>query len=210
MTFSSLQSEVIKKGLVSKQAFSLGFKLIGAQLKAEQYIPTHKMDMPIDEHDDSPLKNMQHAKRLWIALQDYAATHGYEISTLEDVARAYVIGSSKPIVKADAEMLARRARIAGTNEREINESAARSIMKTQAILEEKVNKIVAELSDIHSYANAWLNVTEEIDENVLFTKEWLEENYPKIVKAQIRFWQTYNNWDDAELILIEADQALLA
>ena len=216
MLFNQLSSDVIKSGLVSKLAFSLGFKLIASTLKAQRPL-NFKSDNGCftDEYDYTPLEDAELAKRKWVEFIEWAESNNYSISTIKEIAEAYMKGVGKPIVKATDDILALRAKVAGINVAQIKQAANKTQEVAANKIEEAVHKLVAEFSDIKTYANAWYHTGVHGDDatvleiDSIITTEWIEENYPKVLKAQVSYWTRYNNWDDAELILISADQQLL-
>ena len=215
MLFNQLSSSVIKSGLVSKLAFSLGYKLIASQLKLKQPRQLKSEDGCFtDEYDYTPEHNAEHAKRVWVEFKAWCESNDYKISTLEDIAGSYIKGTGKPVVKANDEVLSLRARVAGKSVAGIKQAADKSALIAQGKITESVRSIVAELSDITAYANAWYYTGEEgdiemMEINDIIKDEWVEENYPKVLKSQIAYWERFNNWDDVELVFIDADQKLL-
>ena len=213
MLFTNLSSEVIKTGIIQRLAFSVGFKAIAAGIKAKKPLP---LNFETGEKDYTPIVEAGRAKKAWAVLVEFAATYDYKIESIEVIAEKYCSSSNKPVVKADAAMLARRAKIAGASLDSLSTSNSKKQEIAQAVLKEKVNAIVADFSDIAEYANDWYTQGDlgdikvaSVDIEEILTDEWVSETYPKIVKSQVAFWTRYNNWDDVELIFIEADQELL-
>lgn len=215
MLFDQLSSNVIRAGLVSKLAFSLGYKLISSQLKLKQPRQLKSTDGCFtDEYDYTPEHTAENAKRIWAEFKAWAESNSYTISSLEDIAGSYIKGTGKPVVKANDEILSLRARVAGKSITGLKQAADKSQLIAQAKIAESVRSIVAELSDINAYANAWYYTGEEGDIEMMeisdiIKDDWVEENYPKVVKSQVAYWERYNNWDDTELMFIDADQKLL-
>lgn len=224
MIFDSLSSEVIKASLVSKLAFSLGFKMISTTLKAEQQHKEVAKGAVITKfedgtHDHSVDEAAEIAKRRWCTYTDWAETNGYNHSSIEEIAESYVKSSGKPIVKATDEILKLRASISGQSVEALKKAADKLTEVTQAKVQYRIDAIISELSDVKSYANAWYNNDKEdyqgalvhssCDIEEILTKEWVETNYPVAMQSQIKYWSTYNNWDDAELVMIAADKQLL-
>lgn len=221
MIFNSLSSEVIKAGLASKLAFSLGFKMISTTIKAKKV-----QDMALKQRqatnfetgtlDDSPLEEAEIAKRRWCSFSDWANTEGYNFSTIEEIAEAYVKSSGKPQVKASPEIIALRASISGQSVETLQKVADKQAEVTVAKVAYLIQNIMSELSDIKHYANGFYNndkinqegtlVHSSVDIEEIITKEWVEENYPLVMKSQINYWTRFNNWDDAELVMIQADK----
>ena len=215
MLFNKLSSSVIKSGLVSKLAFSLGYKLIAAQLKLKQPRQLKSDDGCFsNEYDYTPENNAELAKRMWVEFKAWAETEDYAISSLEDIAASYVKGTGKPIVKANDEVLSLRAHISGKSIAGVKAAADKSQLIAQGRIAESVKAIVAEFKDINTYANAWYHTGSEGDIEAMeisdiIKDEWIEENYEKVVKSQVSYWERYNNWDDTELVFIDADLKLI-
>jgi hypothetical protein len=203
MLFDLLNSEVIKQGLISKLQFSLGYKLIASHLKTLQ---PPKLDFETKEIDTTPLTQAMQAKRKFAEFQDYCATHGYMVSELPEIVASYVNSSNRPVQATNQDIIALRAKISGKSQQDLYEKAEKLNLTLKAKLEEKVHKILSEMQDIHTYIETE-DTAMDMDEVIL--DDWVKLNYEKVLKSQTAYWSRYNNWNDAELVLIEADLQLL-
>jgi hypothetical protein len=217
MIFTQLSSSVIRNGLVSKLAFSLGFKLIASHLKAQRPLNFKSENGCFtNEYDYTPKEEAELAKRKWVEFKEWAESNDYSISTIEEIAEAYMKGVGKPLVKADEAVLSLRARVSGSNVAQVKLAANKAQEQAASKIQEQVARIVAEFSDIKTYANEWYHTGAEGDDSTLMElsdiilDDWVAENLPKVIKAQVAYWTKYNNWDDTELVFIEADQQLVA
>jgi hypothetical protein len=216
MIFNDLSSEVIKAGVVSKLAFSLGFKMISTTLKAQQ--PRHFV-FETGKFDDQPIIDMGIAKRKWATFTEWADTQDFAYSTIEEIAQAYVKSSGKPINPTPDHILELRAKASGKSLASLKQAAAQQEAVVRAKVQARVDSIIADLADVKAYANAWYHHDVEGEDGTLYASsmdieqilvdEWVEQAYEAVAKAQMKYWERYNNWDDAELCLIMADKALM-
>lgn len=214
MLFTNLSSEVIKAGLIARFAFSLGFKLIAAAQRAKR---PQELNFETGAPDYTPQDNLKTAKRNWAIFKEFSDTHNYPISSLSDIAEAYAKSTNKPVVTSDAAMLALRAKISGISPALLQDKENKLRVLAVAKQQETLKALVTELDDLVNYTNAWYEdstgthgdeeTTIEIDD--IIPDSWVNDTYPKILKSQVAFWTKYNNWDDAEVCLIAADQELL-
>jgi hypothetical protein len=214
MLFTTLSSEVIKAGLVSRFAFSLGFKLIAAAQKANR---PAVVDPLSGEMDYTPQDNLKHAKRSWAIFKEFAETHNYPISTLAEIAIAYAKSTNKPVVSASDDMIALRAKVSGISLSALKDRETKERIIAVARQQEALHKLISDLDDMVNYTNAWYenqtgvegDTEGTMEEDDVIPDAWVNDTYPKILKSQIAFWTKYNNWDDAEVCMIAADQELL-
>jgi hypothetical protein len=215
--FDKLSSELIKEQLIARFVYTIGFKAINACLKAQPYLKENKPLPLIDGYiDETILNNATTAKRQWACLQDFAATKGYRIDNIEAVAEAFIKGTGKPTEKTNDHITSLRASVSGMSETALKAQANKQRLTDIAKKEEEVNSIITEFADIKEYANIWYIESDlgdvqpnSVDIEDFLSDEWVHETYPKIVKTQCAFWNKYNNWDDAELVLIDADNQLI-
>lgn len=217
MLFNSLSSELIKSQLVAKLAYSVGYKAINAAIQAKKPLQLECIDGCFTgEFDRSPLVKAQMAKRAWAVLVEFANTHYYTIDPISSIADTYIKGSGKPIQKASTDIINLRASVSGTSITGLHKQEDKQREVLIAKKTEEVQGIITEFSDIAEYANSWYEERSDgldgigaVDLEDILTDDFVIENYPKIVKTQCNFWSKYNNWDDAELIMIASDQELL-
>ena len=212
MLFNQLSSEVIKAGLISRFAFSLGFKLIAAAKKAQQ---PHTLNFETGEIDDTPQDSLKQAKRNWAIFKEFAETHNYPISDLKEITAAYAKSTNKPVVTASNDMLVLRAKVSGVSLSALKDRENKERVIAVAKQQEALDKLISDLDDVINYTNAWYYTGEDSDEEHTIEIEdiiqdsWINDTYPKILKSQVAFWTKYNNWDDVEVVMIAADQELL-
>jgi len=216
MKFNDLSSQVIKSSLVGKLAYSLGFKAISSTLKAKRPL---QLDFESGETDYTPLHEAELAKRKWATFVEWAETYGYDHSSIEEIAAKYVLSSGKPVQATPDNILELRAKASGISLTQLKAQADKARLVTQAKVQYQVDKVIHELSDIQEYANGFYNhdtvaddgtlVHSSVDIEEVITDEWVEANYEKAMQAQVAFWSKYNNWDDAELVLMLSDKQFL-
>lgn len=216
MIFNDLSSEIVKAGVVSKLAFSLGFKMISATLKAQQ---PKELVFETGEFDDTPVLEMGKAKRKWATFTEWAETQSFAHSTIQEIAEAYVKSSGKPIQTTPDNILELRAKASGRTLASLKEAAAKQEAVVRAKVQHRVDGIIADLADVKNYSNGWFHHDVEGEDGALHASsmdieeilldEWVEQAYEAVAKAQMKYWERFNNWDDAELVLIMADKALL-
>lgn len=207
MLFNNLSSEVIKAGLISRRQFSLGYSMISKHIQAQ--LPL-KIDMETGVEDRTPQVNSGKAQQVWRNFQDYCQTNDYQTSSLEEIIAAYINGTNRPIQGTPDAVLALRAKVSGENAKKLKEKADHETAIKKAKLAEKLQALSLELSDCEATANRWYGEDSTIEDIELIPDTWVIETYPKIVKTQVAYWTRFNNWDDAELVMIDADNALLA
>ena len=220
MLFDNLDSMLMKQALMAKLQYSLGYRLIAAVLKANKP-PTRNFET--GEVDDSAKDALKHAKRVFISFNDYCLTHGYQIDDIEAVIASYVAGTGKQPSNLPKEVISLRAKVAGIKEDRLQAAADKARTIAIAKQEEELNKLKAGFMDLTIYANGYYHTDAALDNSGnnehedsyidpedIITDSWVVENYPKVVKSQVTFWQRYNNWDDAELHLIDSDQKTIA
>jgi hypothetical protein len=219
MLFDNLDSIVIKQALMAKLQFSLGYRLIAAVLKANKP-PVQNFETGLE--DDSPKDALKHAKRAFITFNDYCMTHGYQVDTIEAVIESYVKGTGRQPSNIPPETIALRAKIAGMKEDKLKSSADKAREIAIGKQQEQLEKLKAEFMDLTIYANGYYHTDAALDNSgnnehedsyldidEIITDSWIVENYPKAVASQTKYWSRYNNWDDAEVLLISSDQETL-
>lgn len=212
MLFTNLSSHIIKSGLVSRYAFSLGFKLIAAALQAKR---PQQLDFETGAVDYTPQDNLKQAKRNWAIFKEFAETHNFPHSELAEIAEAYAKSTNKPVVTASSDMVALRARISGLSTTSLQAAENKQRDIAVARQRETLQALICELDNLTLYTNEWFQTGQDEDtdhtmeEDDILPDAWVNDTYPKILKSQVAFWTKYNNWDDAEVCLIAADQELL-
>lgn len=225
MLFSQLSSELMKASLISKLAYSVGFKAIAASIKAKKpLMPLMEDGCNEGKMDYSPIEQATQRKKEWACLVEFAQTHSYKIDDIGTIAQAYVKGSGKPIQKVSTDIVNLRAIVSGTSIAGLHHAVDKQREVAIAKTVEMIKGIVSEFSDIGEYANEWyqddvedeegnhhsgLLQRESVSIEKILLNDWVVENYPKVVKSQCAYWQRYQNWDDAELIMMAADQQLI-
>lgn len=220
MLFDQLNSNLIKSGIISRLAFSLGFKLINTAQRAKRERIYKPLDFELGTPETSAQEEHELARRNWSEFKAYAESNSFPIETLGTIAEAYIRGAGKPITTASPAVLSLRASVSGKTIAGFKASEDKARLVTLAKAEEQVNSIVASMQDLDCYANDFYNhchiddfgalVSSSVEIQDIITDEFCLLTYPKILKSQLTFWERFNNWDDAELVLIQADQALLA
>ena len=216
MLFDNLYSEVIKQSLMAKLQYSLGYKLIAAVKRAK--LPT-PMNFETGLPDDTNKDALKYAKRAFVSFGDYCMTQGYQIDTIEAIIESYIKGTGKQPSNTNAEIINARARISGLSPEKLQMTANNTRERAIAKQKEDMESLKAEFMDLEIYNNGFyqqdvaldnsgLNDHNDsyIDTGDLIKNSWVIENYPKAVKIQIAYWTRWNNWDDAEVMLIEEDQ----
>jgi hypothetical protein len=220
MLFNTLESATIKQGVISRLAFSLGFKLINSTIQAKREQTFKPLNFDTGELDYSKQQQAEICKRNWAEFKTYCETNSYTIDTLEVIAQAYTKGKGKQATNVNNDVVALRARVTGLSIATLKDKADQARVKAIAKAEEQTKHIVAELSDVTTYANAWYHTchvddfgglaSSSVEIRDILTDEFIVTTYPKVLKNQCEYWQKWNNWDDAELVLISSDQLTLA
>ncbi len=220
MLFNQLSSELIKSGIISRLNFSLAFKVINSQIQARKEVALNELDFELGTKATVKQEASEKARRNYSEFKAFCESYDYAIDSLEVVAQAYVKGTGKPATKVNAEVMNLRAMVSGKSIAGINAVADKQRAIAIAKAEEQVKSIVAEFQDLDSYANEFYNhchiddfgglASSSVEIKDIITDEFVSETYPKIVKSQCDYWNKYGNWDDAELVLIAADQKLIA
>ena len=191
---------------MAKMQFSLGYRLVGAVLSAAK---VRKMDFETSELDIKPDIALKEAKKAFASFGDYCLTYGYQIDPISSIIESYVKStglSHTPVPKA---VLSLRAKVSGLSEEKLKTTQDTARLKAIAIQEEAVHNLAAEFKDIQVYINGYYD-TEQTDIEDIILDSWVVENYPKVLKSQTAYWSRFNNWDDAELVMIDSDQQILA
>ena len=216
MKYEYILSNTIRNALVSKMNFSLGFSLISATLKAKRPLQT-KMDTE-GELDYSPIEAAKLAKIKWQVFQDHVRTLDVVVTPLSEIIESYIKSSRKTVQHAPDSVLAIRARVSGCSIEQLRNQAEAGAKVAEAKLRAAVAKCAEDFSDLESYTNEWYSsvgiedheeksVYIELDD--IFTDAWVVDKYEDAVKSQTAYWSKYNNWDDAELVLIDEDLKML-
>ena len=201
MIFNNLDSTLMKSALASKMQYKLGFTMIAAAKKASDVQPISFETKTPDESASIALKE---AKKAFASFQEFCDTEMYTVDSLDTIILIFVASTGKPI-HSSPDVVSLRSKVSGMNESKLH--AAADSQRTIAIgkAEEQMLKIKAEFNDLTIYNNGFYN-DERTDIEDIFTDEWVVLNYPKVVKSQCTFWSKYNNWDDAELVMMDSDQ----
>lgn len=212
MLFNNLSSQVIKSGLVSRYAYSLGFKLIATAIKAKKPL---ELNIETGSLDYSPQEALKLAKRNWAIFKEFAETHGFPVDDLAEIAGAYAKSTNKPVISASSDVVALRAKISGISTTLLQDKENKQRIIAVEKQQESLKALITDLDNLTLYTNDWYNTGVEgdeentIEEDDIMPDIWINDTYPKILKSQVAFWTKYNNWDDAEVCLIAADQTLL-
>jgi hypothetical protein len=206
MLFDTLCSTVIKQNLMAKMQYSLGYRLVGAVLSAAK---PRKLDFETSELDIKPDIDLKEAKKAFASFGDYCLTYGYTIDPISSVIESYIKGTGKQPSNTPKDVLSLRAKVSGLSEDKLKQSQDAQRLKAIAVQEEAINSLRAEFMDIQVFFNGFYDVDQTDIEDIILDS-WVIENYPKVLKSQTSYWSRFNNWDDAELILIEEDQNTLA
>jgi hypothetical protein len=198
--------------------FSLGYRMIAATLKAVN----PPMDFETGAVDEKPAAAAKHAKRMFASFQDYVNTNGYDVDSIDSIIESYIKGTGLQLTQTPDTVINLRAKVSGLNASTLKSKADQAREIAIAKKQEEINKIAAEFKDLTIYNNAYyihsgaisnsdaLEVEDSyIDIEEIILNDWVAENYPKVLKSQINYWTRFNNWDDAELVLIDSDQQTL-
>src|ERR1035437_3591947 len=156
MLFTQLSSELMKASLISKLAYSIGFKAIAASIKAKKPLVL-ALENGCNEGnlDYSPIEQATQRKKEWACLVEFAQTHSYKLDDIGTIAQAYVKGSGKPIQKVSTDIVNLRAMVSGLSIAGLHQAVDKQREVAIAKTGELMKGIVSEFSDIGEYANEW-------------------------------------------------------
>jgi ElaB/YqjD/DUF883 family membrane-anchored ribosome-binding protein len=220
MLFNDLSSDLMKQALVAKMQYSLGYKMIAAVLRAANPVINFETKAIDDTFNDAA----KLAKKTFASYQDFVHTNGYQVDSITQIIESYVKGTGLNLTQTPKEVLDNRAKLSGRSVESLKSRADAAREVQIAKKQEEINKLAAEFQDITIYANAYYNHNAAIGNNDhnadfedtyvdiedILVDSWVIDTYPKCVKSQEAFWSRYNNYDDAEIVLILADNDLIA
>lgn len=204
MLFDTLDSTLMKQALASKMQYRLGFTMIAAAKKAALVQP---LNFETQEPDNTAATLLKAAKKAFASFQEYCETNAYQVDPLESIIQSFVASTGKP-VQSSPELVNLRAKVSGMNVVSLHAAADKQRVILLAKAQEQMLKLKAEFFDLTIYNNGFYE-DERTDIEDILVDEWVVLNYPKVVKSQCTFWSKYNNWDDAELIIMDSDQQTL-